>query len=96
MDDLEIYKTLVLSTAHISYKDDIKLRDSSIQYFVAYNLDDYGWLIYVDKEYLDAVDIHSFSKGMRKSIKLAQKNKCSYLKFDRDGNTVDKLPQYDW
>lgn len=95
---LEIHRTLVLSTAHMTQADSELLLYSSDYGLVAYEMDEYGWMIYVNDEYLQLTvrPMTKFSDGFRQAIKLAQDNSCEWLRFDRDGPLTMLLPQYDW
>lgn len=99
---MEIHKTLVVSTAHMTEEDcDLlseAMYDASLAAMtpVAYEMSEYGWLIYVNPEMMDCADLEQFSDGFKDAIKLAQENGCAYLWFDRDANTLDGLTVYDW
>jgi hypothetical protein len=100
---LEIHKTLVLSTAHMTEADSNLLPYADECGLVVYELDEYGWMIYVNDEYLrnestplSLSELSDFSDGFKQAIKLAQDNDCEWLRFDRDANTVDELPEYEW
>lgn len=97
---LEIHKTLVLSTAHMTEADSQLLPYADEYGLVVYEMDEYGWMVYVNDEYLQAASppeaLSDFSDGFMKAIKLAQDNECEWLRFDRDANTVDGLPEYEW
>jgi len=65
---------------------------------VVYEMDEYGWMIYVNDEYLQTTvrPMTEFSEGFLQAIKLAQDNSCEWLRFDRDADTVEELPEYEW
>ena len=96
---LEIHKVLVLSTAHMTEGDSNLLPYAEEYGLVVYEMDEFGWMIYVNDEYLQKVlppELSDFSDGFKQAIKLAQKNGCEWLRFDRDANTVEQLPEYEW
>lgn len=93
---LEIHKTLVLSTAHMTLEDSEIIPFAHNVGLVVYELEEYGWLIYVNPEMLDIARLNDFSDAFKQAIKLAQDNECAYLRFDRDANVVDELPSFDW
>ena len=102
--ELEIEKTLVLSTAHITKKDDNLLQKCSnstqdelpplvvdiIQCGckVLVNANDFG-------VYLEDI-IRLFSEGFVKCLMLAYVYDCTWLNLDADGPILDFLPQYNW
>ena len=96
MSELEVVKTLVVSTAHTTEKDNLRLeRESDL---VHYELGEYGWLIYVNKQILDEYPdaLKAYSYGFKQVVLLAQEKGCDYLRLDRDANTVDGLVTYNW
>jgi len=91
---LEIHKTLVISTVHIEESDlDVIAND-----LISYELDEYGWLIYVNLEHANDILFteYAVSDALISAIKLAQNNDCLYLRLDRDGPEVDGLSKFDW
>lgn len=104
MSDLEIHKTLVLSTAHMTYQDSQLLSfarhcagpnvDKDVP--VSYELEQWGWLVYTNPKFTTEKQLKKFSPGFAKAIKLARKNDCLYIRFDSDGPEIDELETYDW
>jgi hypothetical protein len=93
---LEIKPFLTLSTAHIT-------QDSS-EYLQASTGDNspnrdgpavgdwpYGYFIYCDEEPLP-----DWPEDVRAVMAFARKHGCEYLLLDRDADTTEELPQYDW
>lgn len=85
---LEIEKTLVVSTAHLTKEEADILWNSenyivvSTEYYVIIDIALFTWLVVSD--HLQAIQA------------LAKENGCQYVKFDRDGNTLDGYKTFDW
>lgn len=98
--NLEIHKTLVLSIHHMKEDDSSLLPYAEDYGLVVYPMGSHGWMLYVKLDFFKAVTAHDkmsdFSGGFRKAIELAQENQCDWIRFDRDANTVDGLPEYEW
>jgi hypothetical protein len=84
--EYEIYKTLVISIAHISEETNNFLLDNETQ------IDRFGfwlwvsyWIEYEDLPF-DLVEI----------CKLAKVLDCEVIRIDRDGPKYDNLKTYDW
>ena len=88
----------MLSTAHMTQADsELMPYASEVTGLVSYEMDEYGWLIYVNDEFLNNTsNLSDFSDSFRQAIKLAQDNGCEWLRFDRDADTVDELPEHEW
>lgn len=96
---LEIDRVLVLSTAHLpeSVATGIEPRMDR----VASMTGEYGWLVYVgneafEPEYLELNDLLEAKEVLLKLCEFARKQKCDYLLFDRDGDTVGEFPTFEW
>lgn len=94
MGHLEIHKVLVLSTAHMTEEDSVKLQAECGP--AHYELGEYGWLVLVDAKVLERSDITEFSYGFKQSVLLAQGAGCDWLRFDRDANKIDSVVTYEW
>ena len=88
---LEIEKTLVLNTQHITVEAS-KWLDSSACGMV---IDPYayGWRFYAGATPIPYAMPH---KSIKACVNLAQANDCLWVKFDRDGPLVKELPTYKW
>ena len=97
MNDYEIEKTLVLSTAHIpEHEGDLLEAAGNPEDYsakVQHSVDNYGygWRIYVPaaNDYDHDLDAVPYT---RKLVVLARKLKCQWLKLDQDGDERDDLP----
>jgi len=94
---LEIQRTLVVSTAHITEDEDRELREApDTDYLLSVYSNEYFHSIYVP--YTEK--LKDFEKQVGKNIlallKIAKKHNCAYLKLDRDAVVYDDLPQFDW
>ena len=96
--DIEFEKNLIASTAHITYKDSIKLdtmanRDTP-KYIVEKHK--YGWSILIEKNTLPILTTNKHSLGLSKLVLLASTEECTWLKLDRDGPIYKGYPTYIW
>lgn len=102
MSELEIHKTLVLSTAHMTREDSELLAEAQHDVELAgmtpvtYEMDEYGWMVYVSSESLISSSLSQFSEGFRDAVEMAQAHGCLWVRFDRDANVVGELKTYDW
>lgn len=91
--DLEIQRTLVISTAHLTDEDRERFEtDDVIGVVRAF---EYGWTVHVPDEDAEQDD-ESMSAEFAACLKLARDNKCVWLTFDRDGEAVAGLPTFEW
>ena len=95
---MTIERVLSISTAHISAETDEKLRNGDMDEagMSVYEKGEFGWFIFVDHVvecfwYKDEIP-----EDLMRCIRLAQANHCEWLCLDRDAETVDNLPTYDW
>ena len=88
----EIHRVLVCSTAHVT-EDEAQILDTS-----GYQQREYGWLLWVKEEpdSPSVPEIIDLSPGLQGAIDAARSLGCAYLMFDRDGETLDGLPTYNW
>lgn len=102
---LEIRSFLVLSTAHLPEKtaqmlDEVQWgspeseRDADRPPTCGGTYGGYGWFMYVQDEGHDETDAEF--PGLGQVFAFANKLGFSYVLFDRDAETVDGLPTYDW
>lgn len=92
---LEIRKILVLSTAHVTAETAILLNETDCQKWplVGGPYSEYGW--FVSAHDGDALDRET-SPDLIAVIAYAKSKDCSMILFDRDADTVDELPTYEW
>lgn len=83
--DAAVRKYLELSTAHMPGPDHQfgPLRSSPTEY---------GFVVWM----MESVDIDELPLWFVQIYSFASLNDCSLIEFDRDNDTVDLLPQYDW
>ena len=100
-EGLETPKMLVLSTAHIRRETDSNLdpfTDSVPGTFYPKLVggrdgETYGWFIPIGPEIEWS---HMVSDDLVAIRKLAEREGCTWIMLDRDGDTTLELPQYDW
>ena len=98
---LEIEKTLVISTGHISLEDNEKLAFASRGYdtesFIVHPHDN-GFKIQVNLFFSEDLEqmYAGFSSGFVKCMMFAFINDCTCINFDSDGPSFDFLPKYEW
>ena len=100
-DQLEIRKTLVLSTGHVTKRvaeilDEYRSQPEGFDLY--WQNIEYGWLF--RRTRLDNQDLEYMGRKiprcLRNCLDLAAANGCDYLIFDCDGPQVDQLPFYNW
>jgi len=95
--ELEIEKTLVASTAHLSGTLEVTNIISNNEFIT--DEYEYGFRIWIGSidfpESYDLIDL-GHSHGFCEIIDLASQNNCSWVKFDSDGPAYDGLVTYEW
>ena len=103
--NLEIEKSLVVSTAHITKEDDELLtqetKEENIHDQLLYpQAVDYGYYISTIEELepkmCDLLLETGYSPALLSLLRLAHEIGCQYLRLDRDGEIYDEFPQFDW
>jgi len=90
MSHIEIRRTLVLSTGHLTEA----LASAAVSgAFVFHTTTAYGWEAYVGEDLSD--DEHDVT-CVNAAFALARKHECSWVAWDQDGPQVSDLPVYDW
>lgn len=89
----EIYKMLVLSTAHVTKETADLLDLDEIEGLVVYDKGGYGWFIVVT-DYDD--DTTNIPDDLEKILAYAKSKGCDWLALDRDGEINNNLPTYVW
>jgi hypothetical protein len=100
---LEIAKMLVLSTSHLTEKTAKALEEAAeelppfctINWAPTFTRDE-GYVWYVGEENPVVAAGNSYPEEFAALFSLAMENGCNWLMFDRDGDTVDNLPTYEW
>ena len=99
--NLEIHKTLVVSTAHLT-------KEVAEMYNAFGTEDEYpcdlmrprwvrneGWMLYVP-ETITGLDVINTPDCISDVIAVAIKNKCQWIMFDSDGPLIEGLPVFKW
>ena len=81
---LEIRSFLTLSTAHITRETSDLLTEKG------YSYGEYGHFIWAGGPQANV------SGDLLDVINYARANWCAYVLLDRDGDTIDELPTYEW
>lgn len=84
---MEIRKTLVLSTCHLT--QGTLLQYEGAPYIANFQ---FGAYYYTETDY----DDREVPDDLRTVLEFARKHKCDEVKFDRDGDVLLGLPEYDW
>lgn len=93
--DAFVFRTLDISTNHVTREDALKLDACDDGTICAYNLGEYGWLVYVG-EIEDNWPADEWSAAFRNIMLTARDMDCDYVRFDRDGREYEELPLFDW
>ena len=99
---MEIERSLVVSTAHISADDNEKLANeaemNTTPSLVVYRYE-FGFLIYTGSpidELIDKDVQERYSDALSNLLRLAKRENCQYLKLDCDAQTYPDLEVFDW
>ena len=95
MNKHEIYKTLVISTAHLTEDwvfqmettPDIPLRCKHGASLI-FQKHEFGFRIWADQDHLPAF--------FKPAAKLAKKLNCRWIEYDCDGPEIEELKSYEW
>lgn len=93
MSALALLTVLDLSTTHLRQETCDRL--NSYQGVIAHKME-YGWLMYVPAEPDDDVDKDRWPTELPPIVALARDNGCTYVLFDRNAGTTDRLRTFDW
>lgn len=99
---MEIYKTLVVSTAHLTPADLRMLEDIATERkshpLIVHNYE-YGVRVLLTQN-VDAFstpyDGDELSAGAQGILATAKILGCRYIEFDRDGGEIEGFPKYNW
>lgn len=101
MSDIEIEKTLVVSTGHITEEDMEKLDgeadDDSHESLLARVYEE-GIIVFVgtEEDMAKRAEDRGFGEGLQKVLVLARNKGCHYLRLDCDGPILEGYKTYDW
>lgn len=95
---MEISKMLTISTAHITEETADALNKSvygleSCIDLCVYEKKGYGFFIHIPEDWEEKRNI---PMDLQACVKLADVNGCIWLCLDRDAETVNQLPVYEW
>ena len=93
---LEIEKTLVVSTAHITKEDNHLLQIVADAIIIVYDCE-YFYLIPLTENILESIG-EVFSPAFKKLIEFTKTHEegFTHLKLDRDGDTLEGFEEFDW
>lgn len=90
---LDIYKTLTISTAHLSPATARAFANDAYSVPLFFNWGAFGWIVYCHvpagvwmKEHPELLPIFA----------LAHEHDCEWVRFDCDGDKVEGLRTWDW
>ena len=90
---LEIEKTLVCSTGHLSDSDNQALFDQATT-LVVYEMAEYGYMVLA--RLFDAGEERCHSDSLEKLLEFARTQGCDWIRFDRDADHIEGFTIYDW
>lgn len=102
----EIVQSLVVSTCHITEKDNNLLQAAAdgcagthLCPLAVYDLP-YGFIIFAPEEspefWTDSCLTYGFSDALVRLLSITRDAGCKYLLLDCDGSFYDELPTFDW
>lgn len=99
---MEIQKIMVMSTAHITERDNETLSIRSFPFEVEVLASECGYMIYVgsdpallENHIVDFINA-DLSDSFIKLALFAQANLCAWLHLDRDGPVILGFQEFDW
>lgn len=89
---LETQKILVLSTAHVAQEETEWLEEATedAEGLVIFGKGEFGWFIHT------SCLLRELPENVERCLQLAEDTGHEWLCLDRDGDTTDLLPTYDW
>ena len=87
-----VFRTLVLSTAHVSKATAAMLDSDTCNNVIAYPKDEYGWFVKPTEEH----DDDTGPAEMETIMNHALDHGCLWIMFDRDADVDPELPTFDW
>ena len=89
-----IERMLVLSTAHITQQTSELLAADAMGELVVYPKNGYGFFVLVPTE--ESQTVSDCTEDLQACMALAKESGCQWLMLDRDAETIETLPTYDW
>ena len=89
---LEIVKTLVVSTLHITKEDSEVLSESHSNEIVAHSYEE-GWWVWTGEANEHFALLSVFANNV---IAVARENDCQWVRFDADGPEIEGLEKFEW
>ena len=100
--ELEIERSLVVSTCHMSEKDngmlELESSENIAPVLLVYRYE-FGFLIFTGKPIEELIDkdvTDNYSPALQNLLKLAVYNKCTYLKLDCGALEYEGLEKFNW
>jgi hypothetical protein len=99
--NLEIHKTLVVSTGHVSKDDYIGLQEAGARGDLCTEKLKFGLNLLLSDEEDEINETDSFirenmSNELFDLVQIARKNNCYCLCLDEDGSIYEELPVFNW
>lgn len=95
----QIENILTISTAHLS-REDARILEKHPMFFNAYpkyeDSDLVGWIIDTCEYRYDQAFLGDSPGSIRSIIEAALEMNVQWINIDRDGDTIDELPAYEW
>lgn len=95
---LEIDRTLVCTTAHLTEEDNQALFYETTG-LVVYEMGEYGWMVLARPVNPDAspdsVD-RQHSDNLERLLQFARDRDCEWVRFDRDASEIEGLQTFNW
>lgn len=91
----EIHNVLTLSTSHVTETTAKILNSIPCEQWSSVcggPFGSYGWFMYAPEEDFEG----TIPPELMRVFKYARSVGCKYVLFDRDANTVDQLPAFEW
>ena len=93
---METQRMLCLCTNHVS-KETAGLMDSnSIEEVILYVKGEYGWFVYIPDSIKFELDEDKIPQDLYQCMEFACDNGFDWIMFDRDVETINELPAYEW
>lgn len=88
---MESHNMLALSTGHLTEETADELM--TIDGIIAYEKGEFGFFVYVPD---DDEEFHDQPADIHECIEFAHNNGYDWIMFDRDVETINELPVYEW
>ena len=94
----DIWRMLDLSTGHVSFETsewiERNIENPNCDLTI-YNKSEYGWWMRVPDE-MDDSDELDIPSDLRVVLEYARHHGCLWVMFDRDAETISRLPEFYW